>query len=299
MENLVLRVLLVISLCLAPALYSPSYAFSLDDLKKELKKVEEKAEQEKKKLEQQKQKVDAARGKISTEEEIEIGGNLISGLLGAAALVDDAELQRYVNDVGFWVASQSRRKELPWRFGVIKSDGINAFAAPGGYIIVTLGLYSLLENEAQLAAVLAHEIGHVVRKHHLKALQKTMKREFWSDLTVKAVSDGKDRESMRKLINAGVQLYTTGLDREYEYDADLRGVVLSARAGYDPFALLDVLTTIDSINPESKELTVMMNTHPPTSDRLERLAVKMEGSMDSYASGRSNPQRFRLLSSGQ
>ena len=116
------------------------------------------------------------------------------------------------------------------------------------------------------------------------------------DVTVKAVSDSSDREKLRKLINAGVQLYTTGLDREYEYDADLRGVVLSARAGYDPFALLDVLTTIDSINPESKELTVMMNTHPPTSDRLEKLALKMEGSMDSYASGQSNPKRFRRFS---
>jgi predicted Zn-dependent protease len=281
---------------MAPVLYSPTYAFSLDDLKKELKKAEKKAKKEKKKLEEQKKEIDAARGKISTKEEIEIGGNLISGLLGAAGLVDDAELQRYVNDVGYWVASQSSRKELPWRFGVIKSDGINAFAAPGGFIIVTLGLYSLLENEAQLAAVLAHEIGHVVKKHHLKALQKTMKREFWSDLTVKVVSDGSDRESMRKLINAGVQLYTTGLDREYEYDADLRGVVLAARAGYDPFALLDVLTTIDSINPESKELTVMMNTHPPTNDRLEKLAAKMEGSMDKYSSGQSNPARFRQLS---
>ena len=297
--NFVLRILLIVSLCLAPALITSAYAFSLDDLKKELKKAEQKAEKKNKKLEQQKQDVDAARGKISTEQEIEIGGNLISGLLGAAELVDDAELQRYVNDVGFWVASHSSRKKLPWRFGVINSDGINAFAAPGGFIIVTLGLYSLLQNEAQLAAVLAHEIGHVVRKHHLKALQKTMKREFWSDLTVKVVSEGEDRENMRKLINAGVQLYTTGLDREYEYDADLRGVVLTARAGYDPFALLDVLTTIDSINPESKELTVLINTHPPTSDRLDRLAIKMEGSMDSYASGQSNPERFRLLSNSQ
>lgn len=295
MLNFLPRVFLVISLCLAPVLYSPTYAFSLDDLKNEL----EKAEKEMKNLEEQKKKIDAARGKISTEEEIKIGGNLISGLLGAAELVDDAELQRYVNDVGFWVASHSSRKKLPWRFGVINSDGINAFAAPGGFIIVTLGLYSLLQNEAQLAAVLAHEIGHVVRKHHLKALQKTMKREFWSDLTVKVVSEGEDRENMRKLINAGVQLYTTGLDREYEYDADLRGVVLTARAGYDPFALLDVLTTIDSINPESKELTVLINTHPPTSDRLDRLAIKMEGSMDSYASGQSNPERFRLLSNSQ
>ena len=232
---------------------------------------------------------------VSEEEEIGIGGNLVSGLLGAAPLVDDAGLQQYVNDVGFWVALQSGRSELPWRFGVIDSEGINAFAAPGGYIVVTLGLFNLLENEAQLAGVLAHEIVHVVRKHHLKALQKTMKREFWSDLTIKAVSDREDRQQLNELINAGVQLYATGLDRKYEYDADLRGVVLAARAGYDPYALLDVLTTIDSINPQSEELTVLMKTHPPIAERLDKLARKMDGKLDSYASGQLNADRFRQV----
>jgi len=75
------------------------------------------------------------------------------------------------------------------------------------------------------------------------------------------------------------------LDRVYEYDADKFGVVLAARAGYDPYAMLDVLTTIDSINPESSELTVMLNTPPPTADRLDKLAKNMDGRMEQYASG--------------
>lgn len=280
--------ILILCIGLGPALLSPVSALDLDDLKKELEKAKKKADKNKK-------KIDKARGKVSTKEEIEIGGKLISGLLGAAPLVDNSRLQRYVNDVGFWVAAQSKRKDLPWSFGVIDSEGINAFAAPGGYIVITLGLFNLLENEAQLAGVLAHEISHVVRKHHLKALQKTMKREFWSDLTIKTVGDTKDREKLSQLINAGVQLYTTGLDRKYEYDADLRGVVLAARAGYDPYAMLDVLTTIDSINPAAEALTVMMNTHPPTHERLSKLAAKMDGRMDSFATGQTNPTRFRQL----
>ncbi len=250
-------------------------SFSLDDLKKltdDIRKI---------------------RAKVSTEEEIQLGGNLISGLLGAAPLVDDPELQRYVNDVGFWVASQSARKNLPWRFGVIDSAGINAFAAPGGYIVMTLGLLNLLEDEAQLAGVLAHEISHVVYKHHLKALQKTMKRDFWTGLGARlVVDDEKDQKRLAKLVNAGVQLYATGLDRSLEYDADVKGVVLAARAGYDPYALLDVLTTIDSINPEEESLTVMLKTHPPIADRLNKLANTMDGKLDEYASGRSNPTRF-------
>lgn len=263
-------------------------AFDLNDLKKQFKDSSESLK-----------KYDQLRGKVSTADEIEIGASLTAGLLGAAPLVADAELQRYVNDVGFWVAAQSRRKELPWRFGVIQSQGINAFAAPGGYIVLTLGLYQLLENEAQLAAVLAHEIAHVVRKHHLKALQKTMKRDLWSELTVEVLANTKDRKQAKKLIKSGLQLYTTGLDRKYEYEADLRAVVLTARAGYDPYAFLDVLTTIDSISPDSLELTLLMNTHPPTTERLETLARKMDGRLDSYARGVDNADRFHRIAASR
>ena len=282
--------ILMLYLCFAALVTPEVFAFDLDAFNRLLKLSGESVNESLK-------KVDQLRGKVSTTDEIEIGAKLTSGLLGAAPLVANAELQRYVNDVGYWVAARSQRKNLPWRFGVIQSQGINAFAAPGGYMVVTLGLYQLLANEAQLAAVLAHEIAHVVRKHHLKALQKTMKRGLWSDLTVAVVDDRQDREGMHKLINSGLQLYTTGLDRKYEFEADLYAVVLAARAGYDPYAFLDVLTTIDSINPDSAQLTVFMNTHPPTTGRLETLARKMDGRLDSYARGVDNANRFRRIAS--
>lgn len=241
-------------------------------------------------------KLKKAFSKVSTEDEVKMGGNLVAGLLGAAPLVDDENLQRYVNDVGYWIAARSARPDLPWSFGVIDSDGVNAFAAPGGYVVITLGLYNLLENEAQLAGVLAHEIAHVVEKHHLQALKKVLKRQFWSGLAVSVVDNEGDREKLDVLVNSGLRLYSTGLDRKYEYDADLRGVVLAARAGYDPFALLDVLTTIDSINPDAAELTVMLNTHPPTGDRLDRLATAMDDRLDEYAGGQRNADRFEQIS---
>ena len=282
----------ILCLCCIALLTPEVYAFDLNDLKKQFEGSSESLK-----------KYDQLRGKVSTADEIEIGAKLTSGLLGAAPLVDDPQLQRYVNDVGYWVAAQSKRKKLPWRFGVIQSQGINAFAAPGGYIVLTLGLYQLLENEAQLAAVLAHEIAHVVRKHHLKALQKTMKRDLWSDLTVGVLADTRDRKKVQKLIKSGLQLYTTGLDRKYEFEADLRAVVLVARAGYDPYAFLDVLTTIDSINlnssADSSELTVLMNTHPLTTDQAETLARKMDGRLDSYARGVDNADRFRRIAASR
>ena len=113
-----------------------------------------------------------------------------------------------------------------------------------------------------------------------------------------AEDDEGDRRKLGQLVNTGVQLYSSGLDRKLEYEADLRGVVLAARAGYDPFALLDVLTTIDSIDPESAEMTVLLNSHPATSERLDRLARGMDGRLDSYAGGQSNMRRFRRIAGG-
>ena len=110
---------------------------------------------------------------FSQEEEVAIGRQASGNILGAAPLVKDTRLQQYVNRVGRWVAGQSERPDLNWHFGVIETNDLNAFAAPGGYIFVTKGLYRVLQNESELAAVLAHEIGHVIKKHHLKILQQS------------------------------------------------------------------------------------------------------------------------------
>ena len=125
------------------------------------------------------QKVDAAQlgfalfGEYSLEEENRIGSQISGNLLGAVQLVRDDKLQNYVNLVGHWVALQSGRQDVTWRFGVLDTEDINAFAAPGGYIFVTKGLYRLLDNEADLAGVLGHEIAHVTQKHHLKVLKQS------------------------------------------------------------------------------------------------------------------------------
>ena len=110
---------------------------------------------------------------FSQEEEVAIGRQAAGNILGAAPLVKDAKLQQYVNRVGRWIASQSERPDLDWHFGVIESNDLNAFAAPGGYIFVTKGLYRSLQSESELAGVLAHEVGHVIKKHHLKILQQS------------------------------------------------------------------------------------------------------------------------------
>ncbi|HET7921146.1 MAG TPA: M48 family metalloprotease, partial [Gammaproteobacteria bacterium] len=108
---------------------------------------------------------------ISLEEEEQIGQEAAAVLLGASKPVDDPELQRYVNRVGLWIALHSDRPDLPWHFAVLNDNDIDAYAAPGGYVFVTKGLLLRLHSEAELAGVLGHEITHVVRKHHLKAIR--------------------------------------------------------------------------------------------------------------------------------
>ena len=168
----------------------------------------------------------------------EISGNL----LGAAPLVKDAALQKYVNSVGRWVASQSERPDLPWRFGVIESDDLNAFAAPGGYVMVTKGLYHKLTNEAQLAGVLGHEIGHIVKKHQLKVLQKQQLLNLGAGL----LSDkyAKDNKLVSKAIGSGAEISARSLDKSAEYEAYRLRVSYATRAGYELFGLADVLQTL-------------------------------------------------------
>lgn len=249
-------------------------AFDLEKFKDKLDNYKKKKEQ----LKQDKKALDLARGKVSKKQEVNIGRNVISGLLGAAPLVNNNELQKYVNKVGYWIALQSKRPKLPWTFGVIDSPNVNAFASPGGYIVLTLGLYQVLENESQLAAILAHEISHVIEKHHLDAIRDTSKREILGALAVKA-TDKKHQKKMQKLVNSSVQIYARGLDKQYEYGADRRGVVLAARAGYDPYALMDVLTTLRSINATDESMAVFLNTHPPLAERISTLSKLMDRHM--------------------
>ena len=208
---------------------------------------------------------------VKEPEEIEIGQSMTETLLGARPLYGDAELQRYVNEVGMWVAQQSDRPGLPWHFGVNDSDHINAFAAPGGFIIITKGMMKQLRNEAELAGVLGHEIAHVNQKHHLRALRKSALLSLLGE-GMAAASDNQHVELVKKLAGPTKELYARGLDKSDEFEADRMGVVFAARAGYDPYGLPAVLTTLASADPKDNFLTLLYKTHPLPQVRLDKLA---------------------------
>ena len=231
--------------------------------------------------------------KPSKEEEIQLGREITGNLLGAAPLVKDAELQKYVNQVGRWVASQSERADLPWHFGVIESEDLNAFSAPGGFVLITKGLYRKLENEAQLAGVLGHEIGHVVKKHQIKLLQKQQLMNFGAGL----VSDkfGSGNQTIQKVIGSGAEISARSLDKDAEFEADRIGVVLTARAGYDPYGLPEVLQTIGHVSKNDNSVALLFKTHPAPDDRLTKLGDAIGAKLDNVKDGKTLPDRLYKL----
>jgi beta-barrel assembly-enhancing protease len=230
-------------------------------------------------------------GEVPVQDEVKIGRHIAGSLLGAAPLVADPELQQYVNRVGRWIASRSERPDLKWTFGVIESSDINAFAAPGGYIFVTRGLYSLLRDEAELAGVLAHEIAHVARKHHLKVMQQSQMIGAGSDLLTKRLAKKDDK--VKSLIGSGAEIMARGLDKDAEFEADRDGVVLAARAGYDSYGLPSVLQELARVSSASSTVALLFKTHPHPDERLTRLGDAMGSRFDRLKDARSLPERLQ------
>lgn len=228
-------------------------------------------------------------GGQSIEEENRIGRQIAGNLLGAVPLVRDEALQRYVNRVGEWVAQQSGRSDVTWRFGVLDTDDINAFAAPGGYIFLTKGLYRMLDNEAELAGVLGHEIAHVVEKHHLKVLrQSTLIGALGQVASSKA--QGSD-QVVQNLIGNGAEIMARGLDKNAEFEADRVGMVFAARAGYDPWGLPNVLQDMAALPARDGRTSLLYKTHPHPADRLAKLGEAVDGRLDAVV-GKDLAGRF-------
>lgn len=270
---------LILPLLLAAAL--PSYALDFGNLVKGLETIK---------------KVADAKRDISEPEEIQMGGELAATLLGASPLVNDAELQRYVNRIGMWLAQQTERPGLPWKFGVIDHPNVNAFATPGGHVLITKGLFVRLRSEAELAGVLAHEMSHVLQKHQLKAIQKSMGTAALGDIAnAYAQNSGNaNADSIAKLVNGGKELYLRGLDKDDEFDADRMGVVIAARGGYNPYGLVGVLHTLAEA-PSDGAFALMFKTHPTPNDRLDRLGAAMGEKLDSVDKAVDDLPRFSKL----
>jgi predicted Zn-dependent protease len=219
---------------------------------------------------------------IDEPHEIEIGRHLAAVLLGAKPLHPNMALQAYVNRLGRWISLQSSRPDLPWTFAVLDDNGYNAFAAPGGYVFVTKGLIDSLKDESELAGVLAHEINHVLQKHHLQAIRKSARTGLLTTVLASQLSKNIPAGMSEQLINIGRDLYSKGLDQGDELEADRTGVALATRAGFDPYGLVGVLSQLRTAAPDNPLFSLQMSTHPPAQVRLDQLELAMGQRLDGF-----------------
>lgn len=226
----------------------------------------------------------------SLQDEVSTGRFVSGQILGAAKLNHNRELQRYINLVGRRVADQSDRRDLAWSFGVIDSTAVNAFAAPGGQILVTSQLLQLLESEDELAAVLAHEVAHIVRKHHYRVIRKQRMLEFGAQ----AVKISEDQSGMsEKLASMVAQILARGLDQSAEYEADRDGMIYAARAGYDASALIRVIEKLGSLSAKEPSNELLFSTHPSPDNRRIAIAKQVNAELEKAAVPSKTSNRYR------
>jgi beta-barrel assembly-enhancing protease len=226
--------------------------------------------------------------KFTEQEEIQIGQEVASGILGASPLYPNQNVQRYVNQVGRWLASQTHRPDLPWTFGVLNDDGINAFAAPGGQIFITWGLMQRLSSETELAGVLAHEIGHVLARHQVVNLEQ-MQNAAAAGQALLNVADivgkskggntGRDVAVATSILGSAPvkdvskRMFGSSLSKEAEYEADRLAITVMGRSGYDPAGLASVMQVFHSLSAgdRSGAAELLFATHPSPADRLAEM----------------------------
>ena len=213
---------------------------------------------------------------MSEAQEIQIGKEMDVEVRRQMGLYDDAGLQRYVEDIGTRLARASERPNLPWHFAVVDAPAVNAFALPGGYIYLTRGILPFLDNEAELAGVLGHEIGHVTARH--AAQQYTQSTSAGVGLTILSIFVPEARPFQGLAETAfGVLFLKHGRDDELQ--ADQLGVGYAARSGWDPggvAGMLNTLSRLDEASGTRKGVPNWLSTHPAPADRVQEVQAVID-----------------------
>jgi beta-barrel assembly-enhancing protease len=206
---------------------------------------------------------------ISYEEEKVIGGRLAIEVFNRyGGPYNNPKLLKYVNLVGQAVAEVSNRSDIDYHFAILNTEIPNAFATPGGYVFVSIGLLKMIKNEAQLAGLLAHEVAHITQKHALQTLERSRSLQGVSSLTLTVMD--KNPELFDKLIDEVSEvLFTRGLDKNMEFEADRYGKEFAYRMGYFPGGLQNFLLKLGK--SKEGESSIFMSTHPTISERINKL----------------------------
>ncbi len=202
---------------------------------------------------------------FSDEEEVELGVQFSHHIEREVKLYSDPIVTAYIDQLGQHLVNHSQRKDIRYHFKVVNTDVVNAFALPGGYLYVNIGLIRAAENEAELAGVIGHEIGHVVGKHGVKHLTRQLGLAALVQLAL-----GEDQSTLEQLV-AG--LATSGVLMKYsrhdEKEADEYAIQEMYDAGVDPEGIATFFEKLLEIQKNKpSRLAQMFSTHPPTDERV-------------------------------
>lgn len=209
---------------------------------------------------------------ISESQEIAMGRDAAAQVDATVGLYPDSALQAYVQRVGARLAATSERPNLPWRFRVVDDPAVNAFALPGGFIYVTRGILADLNNEAQLASVIGHEIGHVTARHSVNQASKAELAQL--GLAVGVIVKP-ELQRYAGLAQTGLSLLFLKFSRDDESQADQLGLRYMRRAGYDPREMPGVFTLLDRVSRASGggQVPEWLETHPDPEHRYETISA--------------------------
>ena len=208
--------------------------------------------------------------KVTDAEERQIGQQVSDRIVEDFGVYQDLAVNKYVTLVGSVLAQASARPDLDWQFVVLDTEGVNAFAAPGGFVHITKGLLGLMKNEAELAGVLAHELIHITEKHTVNAIQKGDAFSIASD-EVNA-SGGMTGTLVSKFADAAYKnILDNKFSRNDEGESDDKGVLLANKVGYAPTGLSDALGKLAARMAGRNEPSGLMASHPIIKDRITKI----------------------------
>jgi predicted Zn-dependent protease len=212
---------------------------------------------------------------ITEEQERQIGEQVSAKLRDRFGVYQNADVTKYVALVGTVIAQASSKPALDWKFIVLDSDGVNAYAAPGGFIHVTRGLLGMLKDESELAGVLGHEITHVTERHTVDDLRTSSGIAEGANLTGKG--GGLTREIIAKLsAKAFEQIFNGQFSQAKESNSDEIGVRLENKVGYSPHGLASALQKILDRNSGQQQPNGWFSSHPQLKDRISKVEKQIK-----------------------